>query len=224
MGDAFIVRRNNSRKLFAVISVTYPNGSTCICSNGSKTLTAKGTSGSYIFYVPEAGTWTVSCTDGTKTKSQNVVISTEYQSESVLLTYELYVYNRGVEGVSLSTHHVGGGSVTKGTSNITITTYAEYGWTTENGVYTTDPVDLTPYTKLTVRAKRSGSHATYLRVKKNGTVISSKTISNSSSETDYELSVSELMDGYTVEVFAEGGHGSGGSSESKTIVYIILLS
>lgn len=54
-------------KAYAAISVTYPIGSVCTCSNGSKTLKAKDTSGSFLFLVPSGGEWTVSCTDGTDT-------------------------------------------------------------------------------------------------------------------------------------------------------------
>ena len=45
-------------KIYAVIGVTYPSGSTCTCTNGSKTLTAKNTSGKAIFVIPSAGTCT----------------------------------------------------------------------------------------------------------------------------------------------------------------------
>ena len=76
-------------KAFAVIGVTYPAGSVCTCTDGTKTLTLKDTSGLGIFLIPYAATWTVSCTDGTKTASKAVVITTEGQSESVTLSYEL---------------------------------------------------------------------------------------------------------------------------------------
>ncbi len=59
----------------AYITVTYPQGSTCTCSKGGTTLTADDTSGVFMFAVPEGGTWTVSCTDGTDTASKSVVVS-----------------------------------------------------------------------------------------------------------------------------------------------------
>ena len=61
-------------KLFAAIGVTYPAGSTLTCTNGTKTLTAKNTSGQWVFAIPEAGTWTVTATQGPNTKSQSVSI------------------------------------------------------------------------------------------------------------------------------------------------------
>ena len=54
----------------ATIAVTYPSGSTCTCSNGTTTLTAPNTTGSYTFTVPSAGTWTVKSTNGTDTAQQ----------------------------------------------------------------------------------------------------------------------------------------------------------
>jgi hypothetical protein len=80
-------------KLFAAIGVTYPVGSTLTCTNGTKTLTAKTTSGQWVFAVPEAGTWTV--TSGTKSKS--VSITKEGQFETVNLAQEyLFKENEGV--------------------------------------------------------------------------------------------------------------------------------
>ena len=76
---------------WAYIAVTYPEGSTCSATNGSTTLSAQGTSGLYVFHIPEPTstpeTWTVSCTNGTKTKSETVEISAQYQSANVLLRY-----------------------------------------------------------------------------------------------------------------------------------------
>lgn len=74
-------------KAFAFVVTTYPAGSICTCSNGTKTLSAKDTSGSVVFYIPEAGTWTLNCTDGTETAVEAVNITTEGQSVSVVLAY-----------------------------------------------------------------------------------------------------------------------------------------
>lgn len=81
-------------KAFAIIGVTYPTGSVCTCTDGTKTLTLKDTSGLGIFLIPYAATWTVSCTDGTKTANQEVSITAEGQSESVTLTYELVLFDK----------------------------------------------------------------------------------------------------------------------------------
>lgn len=72
-------------KVFAVISVTYPEGSTCTCTDGTKTLKLKNTSGQGVFWIPYAGTWTVTATKGTATKSKSVEITSEGQSISITL-------------------------------------------------------------------------------------------------------------------------------------------
>lgn len=86
---------SGNTKLFAAIGVTYPAGSTLTCTNGTKTLTAKNTSGQWVFAIPEAGTWTVKATDGSNTKSQSVSITTEGQSVKVTLAYEVVYFDNG---------------------------------------------------------------------------------------------------------------------------------
>lgn len=81
-------------KSVAAISVTYPAGSTCTCSNGTKTLTAKDTSGVWLFTLPEAGIWVVSCTDGVNTATKN--INLEYKTAvSVALAYRFDIVTSG---------------------------------------------------------------------------------------------------------------------------------
>lgn len=87
---------------YAFIGVTYPAGSICTCSYGTTTLTARDTSGKALFSVPSAGTWTVQCYDGAdydssaNKKSAYVEITSEGQSESVALSYELVLFDGGV--------------------------------------------------------------------------------------------------------------------------------
>ena len=85
-------------KPYAVIGVTYPSGSTVTCTNGSKTLKAKDTSGKAIFVIPSAGTWTVKAVSGSKSTSKTVSITTEGQVATVTLTYEMILFNNGVIG------------------------------------------------------------------------------------------------------------------------------
>ncbi len=81
--------------VYAVIRVTYPSGSTCTCTNGSKTLTAKDTSGKALFVIPSAGTWTVTAVSGSKSTSKTVSITAEGQVETVTLMYGLYIFKNG---------------------------------------------------------------------------------------------------------------------------------
>lgn len=81
-------------KLFSIIAVSYPEGSVCTCTNGTNTLRAKNTSGKALFNVP-VGSWTVSCTDGSRAASQAVSITENGKSESVTLRYELVLFDYG---------------------------------------------------------------------------------------------------------------------------------
>ena len=97
--------------LFAVISVTYPAGSVCTCTKGTKSYKAKNTSGLALFAVPEVGEWTITCSDGISTATKTVSITTEGQAENVTLTYELYLLQNGVQKTEFRTN-VYAGTVT----------------------------------------------------------------------------------------------------------------
>lgn len=109
MSDAFIVRRGGNGKAaspYAAIAVSFPYGSECTCSNGTRTLKAGNKSGKYVFSIPENGEWTVQA--GGK-KSQLVTIDHEGQYEYVFLEFadEIfkpsefeYYQNRGTVTIS----------------------------------------------------------------------------------------------------------------------------
>lgn len=86
----------------ATISVTYPAGSTCTCSDGKTTLKAPNTTGTWKCVVPNVGTWTVSCTDGNDTAEKFVSITTEGQSESIVLSYNFVIVDNGTEVMEAS--------------------------------------------------------------------------------------------------------------------------
>ena len=82
------------------IQATYPEGSICTCSNGTRTLKARDTSGYMMFILPSIGTWTVTATDPadpTNTDSETVEITTEGQSVSVELSYLVPAEYQAVE-------------------------------------------------------------------------------------------------------------------------------
>lgn len=148
MGEAFITRRGGSgNKVFAVIGATYPAGSICTCSNGSKTLTTKDTSGKALFVIPSAGTWTVKAVSGNKSKSKAVSITAEGQVETVTLAYELYIFKSGSGLTS-------GYSIKNPTSEPTVSsdTISWEGDDQYGGIsmYITPAVALKDYTKLCV--------------------------------------------------------------------------
>ena len=111
-------------KIYAVIGVIYPTGSTCTCTDGAKTLTAKDTTGRALFVIPYAGTWTVKAVSGNKSKSKAVSITAEGQVEVVTLIFETILWEAGSEQ---NTSLTGGFAVndtnyvTVGDSTVTIT-------------------------------------------------------------------------------------------------------
>nr|DAP91762.1 MAG TPA: tail protein [Caudoviricetes sp.] len=111
---------------YAIIGVTYPEGSVCTCSNGSVTLTAKDTSGKALFIIPSAGTWTVKAVKGSQSKSKAVSITAEGQVETVVLTYELYLFS-GSETWTLKQRIENYGAVTTGNNALTLTGNMGYG-------------------------------------------------------------------------------------------------
>ena len=129
----------------ATINITYPAGSTCTCSDGTTTLSAPDTSGTWTCTVPNAGKWTVTSTDGDKQKSADVVITTDGQTESVTLLYITYLFKDGETYDSLT----GGwqGTVNAEKQALQLIVQAEK---TQN-VYTKSKVDMTDYSTISVK-------------------------------------------------------------------------
>ena len=85
-------------KVVASIVVTYPAGSTLTCTLGSKVLTAKDTSGRWVFGLPSTGNWVVKAVKDSKSTSKTLSITAEGQVETVVLAYELVIYDAGSFG------------------------------------------------------------------------------------------------------------------------------
>ena len=83
-------------KIVASIVVTYPAGSTLTCTLGSKVLTAKDTSGKWVFGLPSTGNWVVKAVKDSKSKSATVEITAQGQVKTLTLSYELVLFNNGV--------------------------------------------------------------------------------------------------------------------------------
>jgi hypothetical protein len=122
----------------ATISVTYPAGSTCTCSNGADTLTAPNTTGSYTFTVPRTGTWTVKSTNGVDTAQQAVSITANGQSTSVTLSYKPTAstspksgvnYTPGISGLTAEKMSLYGEAISRNSAitNTTSTVYIDDG-------------------------------------------------------------------------------------------------
>lgn len=156
--------------LFAVISVTYPAGSVCTCTKGTKTYQAKNTSGLALFAVPETGDWTVSCTDGTQTASATVSITAEGQGATAKLAYNLRLFDNGDEctdvtgGWTISDYQFGyppaSNMLIKPTITDRILLYGKNG-NQVVGMGTANSIDLTGYSKLSVDFETLGTYGDY---------------------------------------------------------------
>lgn len=133
------------------------SGDTVSASNGSKIKNAKWNSTASRFEITkikEYGTWTVTATDGTKTKTQNVLVdaAVEYEIE---MDYKLWLYREGDEceevtggWIGVNTQHAlnwAMGTATKNANNLYLTATGNgisAGWTIQNAIKVTN------YTKL----------------------------------------------------------------------------
>lgn len=150
----------------ATINVTYPAGSVCTATDGVTTLTAPDTSGSWECTVPNAGTWTVTATDGSKSNSAAVTITTDGQTASVTLSYTVSLYDHGDTCDSVTggweavyPHYCSNGT-TFGTDRVTLIPGGS--GSVRTAALTKNKIDLTPYSKIYVHhvstIKRPGNY------------------------------------------------------------------
>ena len=122
---------------------------TCTCSNGTTTLTAPNTTGSYTFTVPSAGTWTVKSTNGTDTAQQAVSITTSGQSASVTLSYKPTASTSAKSGVNYTT----------GISSLTAEKMSLYAEAISRNSAITNTTSTVSYTHLDVYKRQEQSRA-----------------------------------------------------------------
>ena len=84
---------------FGYIVASFPTTvASCTCSSGGTVLEADAAGlarGQFVFEVPAAGTWTVTISNGTDTKSESVSITTKGSIENVVLKFNLYILRNG---------------------------------------------------------------------------------------------------------------------------------
>lgn len=155
MSGTIMSGRRGGVRLFSVISVTYPAGSVCTCTKGTKSYNAKNTSGLALFAVPEVGDWTVSCTDGTQTASTTATVSAEGEAVNVKLAYDLRLFDNGDECAGVTGGWTNSGytyssmlSAPPEISDGRIQLYGKSGGNT--GIGTAQSIDLTGYSKLVI--------------------------------------------------------------------------
>ena len=161
----------------ATINITYPAGSTCTCSDGTTTISAPDTSGTWACIVPNAGTWTVTSTSGTETDSKAVTITTDGQSTSVELSYALFLFkpNAPSDIIAGEWEIPGNGTVTA-EAELTVKSVNAYGNNRILSARTKGQIDLTEYSTLQATCKASGGRNTKLEVYSGSSVVASTAI------------------------------------------------
>ena len=141
----------------ATIHITYPAGSVCTATDGVTTLTAPDTSGVWECVVPNAGTWTVKTTDGSRERSESVSITADGQSVELEILYRTYLYRdgtfyNGTELVKTFTYNNDLWSLTYSADRISVWARGQYG-STIGTLYTrfSDIVDLSNAKRVTVK-------------------------------------------------------------------------
>lgn len=161
----------------ATINITYPAGSTCTCSDGTTTLSAPDTSGTWACIVPNAGTWTVTSTSGTETDSKAVTITTDGQSTSVELSYALFLFKPNApSSIIAGEWEMPGNSTVTAEAELTVKPVNNYNGDRTWSARTKGQIDLTEYSTLQATCKASGGSKTKLEVYSGSSAVASAAI------------------------------------------------
>lgn len=161
----------------ATINITYPAGSTCTCSDGTTTLSAPDTSGTWACIVPNAGTWTVTSTSGTETDSKAVTITTDGQSTSVELSYALFLFKPNAPSdIIAGEWEMPGNSTVTAEAELVVKSVNNYNGNRDISARTKGQIDLTEYSTLQATCKASGGSNTKLDVYSGSSVVASAAI------------------------------------------------
>lgn len=161
----------------ATINITYPAGSTCTCSDGTTTISAPDTSGTWACIVPNAGTWTVTSTSGTETDSKAVTITTDGQSTSVELSYALFLFKPNAPSdIIAGEWEMPGNSTVTAEAELVVKSVNYYNSNRLISARTKGQIDLTEYSTLQATCKASGGSNTKLEVYSGSSVVASAAI------------------------------------------------
>lgn len=161
----------------ATINITYPAGSTCTCSDGTTTISAPDTSGTWACIVPNAGTWTVTSTSGTETDSKAVTITTDGQSTSVELSYALFLFKPNAPSdIIAGEWEMPANSAVTAEAELTVKSVNNFNSGRIISARTKGQIDLTEYSTLQATCKASGGSNTKLEVYSGSSVVASAAI------------------------------------------------
>lgn len=187
----------------ATINITYPTGSTCTCSDGATTLSAPDTSGTWACIVPNAGTWTVSSTDGDKSKSADVVITTDGQTESVTLLYITYLFKDGETYDSLT----GGWQGTVNAEKQALQLYASAGKTAN--AWTKSKVDMTDYSTISAKTDANVNNVSLTLIIEDS-IVASKPVAEAKLNTasdEVSLDISNITGSHFIRLYSYSEKG-----------------
>lgn len=161
----------------ATINITYPAGSTCTCSDGTTTLSAPDTSGTWACIVPNAGTWTVTSTSGKETDSKTVTITTDGQSISVELSYALFLFKPNAPSdIIAGEWEMPVNSTVTAEAELVVKSVNNHNGNRAISARTKGQIDLTEYSTLQATCKASGGSDTKLEVYSGSSVVASTAI------------------------------------------------
>lgn len=173
----------------ATINITYPAGSTCTCSDGTTTLSAPDTSGTWVCTVPNAGKWTVTSTSGTETDSKAVTITTDGQSTSVELSYALFLFKPNAPSdIIAGEWEMPANSTVTAEAELTVKSVNNYNGNRLISARTKGQIDLTEYSTLQATCKASGGSDTKLEVYSGSSTVASAAIRTSLTTVTVDIS------------------------------------
>lgn len=173
----------------ATINITYPAGSTCTCSDGTTTLSAPDTSGTWACIVPNAGTWTVTSTSGKETDSKTVTITTDGQSISVELSYALFLFKPNAPSdIIAGEWEMPRNSTVTAEAELVVKSVNNYNGERDISARTKGQIDLTEYSTLQATCKASGGSDTKLEVYSGSSVVASAAIGTSLTTVTVDIS------------------------------------
>ena len=205
----------------ATINISYPSGSTCTATDGTTTLNAPDTSGTWSCVVPNAGTWTIESVNGSQSASATVSIATDEQSTSVTLTYKYYIVNAG--GVADYTDgwtragNADGAVSSNGSVYLKTNSNASGSMTMKTGIS-----NFANYSMLKI-VQSTHANAHYFRiVNSKGDILAEKSTYTTTSPITIDLAALKLSDSSLYRFRIQGG-AIGGTSGATTRVTQIWL-
>ena len=212
----------------ATINITYPATSTCTVTNssGATIATDANTATStktFVATVHRVGVYTITATatDGSgKSKSQSVEITSDGQSASVTLTYELVLFNNGVVSGyawnSSNNNGYGDGKVSNGLIYL-------YGYTYDNGLVLTpgwgeigisSAIGLSDYSTLKVRLKKIDNADGTAKIQVGTTALGDNTATKKvtlTAGTTTSLDISSITGSKYISLYAKSNTGAYGN-------------